>query len=408
LRVTAAAERSVRFGHPWLYADSIRKQNRPGEAGELAVVYDRRDRFCAFGLYDPYSPLRVRILHAGRAVTVDAAWWKQRLRRALDWRRELFDEQTTGYRCIHGENDGWPGLVLDRYDAVQVLKVYTAAWLPRLSDLTAWLAEALAPSRLVLRLSRNIQERAREAYRLEDGQLLPLPGATAEPLGDPDSAGSQVRPVVFKENGLRFEADVVHGQKTGFFLDQRDNRRRVEGLAQGRDVLNAFSYSGGFSLYAARGGATSVKDLDLNPHALAAGGRNFALNADEANVVACERTAIKADAFEWMEQRREPSFGLVILDPPSLAKREGDREGAIQAYGRLAAYGFRALRPGGVLVTASCSAHVTQGEFYSAVRQAARASGRTWREFDTTGHPPDHPAVFPEAHYLKCIYLRGE
>ncbi len=392
LRVTSTAETILRGGHPWLFADSVREQNRAGQSGELAVVYDRNDRFLAIGLFDPESPLRLRVLHAGKPVTLDDTWWRQHLDAALERRRGLFDERTTGCRCINGESDGWPGLVLDRYGGVSVLKLYTAAWLPRLPAIKALICDALHPGRLVLRLSRNIQEAARGSFQLEDGRDL---------LGEARDATTE-----FLETGLRFEADVVRGQKTGFFLDQRENRRRVESLARGADVLNAFSFSGGFSLYAARGGAASVTDLDISAHALEAGRRNFALNESEPTVAKCRREGVQTDAFAWLAETR-CQFDLVILDPPSLAKRESERAGALQAYGKLAASGVKALRRGGVLVAASCSAHVSPDEFFNMVRQAARASGRRFEEIETTGHAPDHPAMFPEAQYLKCIYLRG-
>src|SRR6266545_379179 len=272
LRVTAVAESIVRSRHPWLFADSIREQNRAGAMGELAVVYDRQDRFLAIGLYDPDSPIRVRMLHAGQPVTIDPAWWRERFRTALARRDGLLDERTNAARLIHGESDGWPGLVLDRYDATLVLKLYTAAWLPRLDEVIALIRQELNPANLVLRLSRNIQDVARTRFRREEGWLA---------FGG-EGSGEQPKPVsdlvIFQESGLRFEADVVKGQKTGFFLDQRENRRRVETFAAGREVLNAFSFSGGFSLYAARGGATSVTDLDISEHALLNAKRNFALN----------------------------------------------------------------------------------------------------------------------------------
>lgn len=392
LRVTPVAEQIVRSGHPWLFAGSIREQNRDGRAGELAVIYDRQNKFLAIGLFDPESPLRVRVLHTGKPATLDDAWWRRRFEAAVERRRGLFDERTDGYRWIHGESDGWPGLVLDRYGSVQVLKLYTAAWLPWLGQVVGLIREMLKPERLVLRLSRNIQDAALKEHRVEDGQLL---------LGKP----IETTPV-FLESGLRFEADVIRGQKTGFFLDQRENRRRVEALARDRDVLNAFSFSGGFSLYAARGGAKSVTDLDLSQYALDAAVRNFALNQEETPVARCRHETVRADAFAWFDQNTGCSFDLVILDPPSLAKREAEREGAIQAYGRLAANGIRALRADGVLVAASCSAHVSAEEFFQAVRDAAQCAGRSFVELETSAHPADHPAAFPEAQYLKCIYLR--
>ena len=258
----------MRGGHPWVFADSVREQNRAGAAGELAVIYDRKDKFLAVGLFDPDSPIRVRVLHTGKPVTLDAAWWAERLDVAVRRRDGLFDERTTGYRLINGESDGWPGLVLDRYDTTLVLKIYTAAWLARLDAVVELIRQRLAPERIVLRLSRNLE---RQSPTRRDGEFL-----------WPKRVGSAAdASVIFLESGLRFEAEVVRGQKTGFFLDQRENRRLVESLARGRTVLNAFSFSGGFSLYAARGGANSVTDLDISPHALESAKRNFVLNQGE-------------------------------------------------------------------------------------------------------------------------------
>jgi len=400
LTITAAAETIVRGGHPWLYSDSIRSQSRDAQAGELAVIYDRKDKFLAVGMFDPDSPLRVRVLHAGKPATLDDAWWQSRLQTTLARRDGIADAQTNGLRLINGESDGWPGLVLDRYDSTLVLKLYTAAWLPWLEQ-TRKLILAQAPAtRVILRLSRNIQDAAAKFHNsepsapkgLRDGQILHGPPLDAV--------------VTFLETGICFESDVLRGQKTGFFLDQRENRRRVETFAAGADVLNAFSFSGGFSLYAARGGAKSVTDLDISSHALAAAERNFKLNLAHPNVAKCKHTAVQADVFEWIERAKPAQFDVVIVDPPSLAKREAERAGAIQAYGKLAANGIRLLRPRGVLVAASCSAHVSSEEFFSAVRTATRNSGRRFEELGTTHHAPDHAATFPEAQYLKCIYFR--
>ena len=394
LRVTATAETIIRSGHPWLFADSIRAENRAGQLGELAVIFDRNDQFLAIGLFDPESRIRVRVLHTGKPATIDTAWWQERLQQTLARREGLFDAQTNGYRCINGESDGWPGLVLDRYDTTFVLKLYTSAWLPRLNEVVGYIQAALHPQRLVLRLSRNIQSSAQERGHLGDGQLL---------LGEKPGG-----PVTFLESGLRVEADVLRGQKTGFFLDQRENRRHVESVARGRDVLNAFSFSGGFSLYAARGGARSATDLDLSEHALAGARRNFALNQAVPGVAACRHDCIRADAFAWLAAKPARKFDLIVLDPPSLAKREAERARAIGAYRQLNADGLRWLAPGGVLMAASCSAHVSAEEFFGVVRQAARESRRPFTELQTTGHAPDHPVTFPEAQYLKAIYLRFE
>jgi len=390
LRVTPTAEWKLRSGHPWLYSDSIVEQNRHGLTGELAVIYDRYDNFLGIGFYDPDSPIRVRVLHTGKPKEIDEAFWASRLRVALEHRAGLFDEDTNGYRIVHGENDGWPGLVVDRYSTTLVVKIYSAIWFPRLSEISELFDRDLHSQRNVLRFSRNLQSAARGS-RFSDGQVL-----RGEPLS---------KPVVFKESGLGFEADVLQGQKTGFFLDQRENRRAVESLARGRDVLNLFSFSGGFSVYAARGGATSVTDVDISDHALESAKQNFHLNRAVPSVASCRHLTVKADAFEWIAGSSRSRFDLIVVDPPSLAKRESERERALNAYRGLLEQAVQRLRSDGILVASSCSAHVSADEFYSIVRRTAQQSGRVFKEIQTTRHPPDHPATFAEANYLKTIYL---
>ena len=390
LRISQKAETILRGGHPWLFSDSIRDQNRPGTVGELAIIYDRKDRFLGMGLFDPEGPIRMRMLHTGKPQKVDRTWWQQHLTTTLDRRRHLFDAQTNGYRLCNGESDGWPGLVLDRYDSTLVLKIYTTVWLSRLNEIVELLAAQVPHERLILRLSRNIQEKA---LPFTEGQILRGP--------------APVEPVVFLESGIRFEVDPVRGQKTGFYLDQRENRRIVESLSNGRRVLNAFSFSGGFSLYAARGGAVSVTDLDISPHALASSDRNFTLNLDNPAIRRCRHESVKTDVFDWLASpvASPQSFDLIILDPPSLARRESEREQAIRAYSRLVHSAIKLLAPKGLLVACSCSAHVSTPEFLEAVRNAGAQSGRAFTELQTTGHAADHPATFPEANYLKAIYL---
>jgi 23S rRNA (cytosine1962-C5)-methyltransferase len=377
------AEMAVRSGHPWVFADSVKLQNRAGATGELAVMYDRRDRFLAIGLYDAESPIRVRILHCGKPATIGRDWWVEKARACLAARKgTVLREGTDGARLINGESEGFPGIVADWYAGTLVVKVYAAGWLGMWDELESVFHEVFCPQRLVLRLSRNIT-----AFAASLGIAEGFRGG----LGD--------ETVVFSENGIRFEAAVLHGQKTGFFLDQRDNRSRVEQLAAGRDVLNVFSFTGGFSLYAARGGARSVTDLDISRHALDSGARNFSLNP---SIAGAERHAVQADAFRWLEEA-EGKYDLIITDPPSLAKREAEREGARRAYARLNTAALRRLRPGGILVAASCSAHVSAGEFFQAVETAANENAHPWRELWRSGHAPDHAAAFREAEYLKAL-----
>ena len=372
-------------------AQSVRDQNRAGEPGELAVVYGRKDRFLAVGLFEPESPLRMRVLHVGSPVQINPSWWRARLDAAIARREQILDEETTACRLINGESDGWPGLVMDRYGPVLVMKLYTAAWASRVPMLIELLQAKLQFTSVVLRLSRNVRSAFAHAG-LGDGQVL---------CGEPLNAA-----VRFLETGIHFEADVIVGQKTGFFLDQRENRRAVEALARDADVLNAFSFSGGFSLYAARGGARSMASLDISAHALAGAKRNFDLNNGNAAVARCSHELIQANAFDWLKENANRKFDLIVLDPPSLAKRESERAGAMRAYEKLVANGIEHLRPRATIVAASCSAHVSAEEFFAAVQRAAAKSRRKFSVFKTTRHAPDHPATFPEAEYLKCIYLK--
>lgn len=372
----------MRRGHPWVFAESVKSQNRDGDAGELVVMYDKRDRFLAVGFYEPDSPIRVRVLAHGQPATIDRDWW---LAKALAAKhRRALGPETDGYRCLNGDSEGFPGLVADRYAGTLVVKLYSAAWLSRWAEIEGVLREVFAPEFLMLRLSRNLTEAAEEAG-LKEGFI--------------GAEGAET--VVFQENGIHFESAVRHGQKTGFFLDQRDNRARVEALAKGRDVLNVFSFSGGFSLYAARGGARSVTDVDISAHALESAKRNFSLNPGVAGV---PHEGVQADAFAWMGEATG-KWDLIVVDPPSLAKREREKTGALRAYRKLNAEAIGRLKPGGVLVAASCSAHVRAEEFLSLVRDEARRSGRKWRELWTSGHAADHPAAFPEAEYLKAVAI---
>jgi 23S rRNA (cytosine1962-C5)-methyltransferase len=386
LRVSAPAQRSIRMGHPWVYSDSIVESSRDGAMGDLAVVYDRNDKFLALGLYDPLSPIRLRVLHSGKPARADRDWWLQRLRAAKDKRTPHFDEaRTNAWRWVNGESDGFPALVVDRYADVLVMKLYSAVWLPRLQEVLDWLRAEFPARAVVLRLSRNIQQIAQERWGVAEGCL----------------SGETENLVIFRENGILFEAEVLKGQKTGFYLDQRDNRARVQDLARGRDMLNVFSFSGGFSLYAARGGARRVTDLDISNHALESARRNFALNDWAAEI---PHDYVRGDAFDWLATGLRQTFDLIVCDPPSLARREVDREGAARAYQTLAASCLKRLNPDGVLVAASCSAHVSQEEFFSAIMKAADTCG-PWRELWRSGHAVDHSATFKEAAYLKCMAL---
>jgi 23S rRNA (cytosine1962-C5)-methyltransferase len=390
LHLHPPAERAVRHGHPWVYADGIDRIRRPGDAGDLAVIFDRKDRFLAIGLYDPHSPLRVRVLHRGDPVQIDLEWLVQRMRAAQEIRAPLATQGTTGYRMVHGENDGLPGLVVDRYDTTFVIKLYTSAWIPHLHSIVDGLRSVTGAECIVLRLSRAVRRQMDAS--VADGQLLfgQLPEG----------------PLLFQENGLHFEVDPIRGQKTGFFLDQRDNRALVERYSAGRSVLNVFAYTGGFSVYAARGGARAVLSLDASRRALEAAERNFQHNRAWPGVRSAEHHVQSGDAFDLLPRLRDSGadFDLVILDPPSFANAGHEVERALRSYDRIIRMGMALVRPGGMLVAASCTSRIGPEQLRSSVHSAAAAAGRRLEILQQTGHALDHPIGFPEGAYLKCIF----
>jgi 23S rRNA (cytosine1962-C5)-methyltransferase len=395
VRVTPDALRHVKARHPWVFEESVTSISHEADAGDIAVIFDNDRKFVALALYDPVSPIRFRVLHVGRPTPIDAAWWRTTIGAALQ-KREVFTSDPAAddlaYRVINGENDGLSGLVVDRYAGVLVVKLYSGAWFPHLLTLTRALLDVTGCDGVVLRLARNLQ--TGESFGLGDGDVIA--GVVAD------------GPVRFSEGGLTFEADVRAGQKTGHFLDQRANRLRVGAMAAGRDVLDVFASTGGFSVHAAAGGATSVHAVDLSAPTLAAAERNMALNEHLDTVRNCVFTTEVGDAFEVMVQlaRAGTSYDIVVVDPPSFAQRQANVDGALRAYTRLTHLALRLVRPGGILVQASCSSRVTAEQFFDTVLDAATAAGRPMIEIVRTGHDVDHPVGFREGEYLKAGFWK--
>ena len=391
VRVTPDARRQIAAGHPWIFNESITSISHRGGVGDLAVIFDNDRNFVAIGLWDPGSPIRIRILHHGKPATIDTAFWKQRIGAAIE-RRAAISGDTDGYRVLNGENDGFPGLILDRYSDTLVLKLYSPVWIPHLRSLVTVIDDELHPKALVLRLARTMADQ--RLYGLSEGMAL---------IGDVPTG-----PVLFRENGLEFEADVVSGQKTGHFLDQRENRALVGSMSAGMRVLDIFAATGGFGVYAAAGGATRVTMVDQSEPTLAAAERNFAHNASVPNVRHCEHDVIVGDAYEVMDRliQRRKHYDIVVVDPPAFAQRKSNVDRALHAYGQLTQRAVQLTRPDGLLVQASCSSRVTEEQFYATVRGSAQRAGYDLVELRRTGHAVDHPVTFAQGGYLKALFAR--
>ena len=388
--LTAAGERALKSGHPWLFDGAIAKVKGEGSAGDLAVIFSfKKNKFIGVGLYDPDSPIRIRVLHQGSPAQINEDFFRARTQDAKKVREALLLTDTNGYRLLHGENDGFPGLVVDVYAGVAVIKVYSPVWFPWLEGLLPIIVEAAEAKTAVFRCARNVEKPA-AALGFTDGQVI------FGELADED--------IVFREHGLAFVANVVQGHKTGFFLDHRANRRRVGELAAGKDVLDVFSYAGGFSVHALGGGARRVVSLDISAPALAMARRNVALNFNED----LRHETLAEDAFVALERMGKDgeTFGLVIVDPPSFAKREKEVAGALEAYRRINKLAVPLVAPGGILLAASCSARVPAEDFFRVVESVLKAAGRKFTLLEKTAHDDDHPIGFPEGAYLKSGYYR--
>ncbi len=396
VKLAAPVVRAVKKGHPWIFDKGILKQNKAAQPGDLAILYDQKRKFVGIGLFDPESPIRIRVLHHGKPLVLDTEWVKEKLGNIFQVRAELInDPETTGYRLVSGENDGLPGLVVDRYDDTLVFKLDTVAWMPHLDQLVSIFQDLVQPERIVLRINRTVAVAPSCPGNLKEACVIYGPAL--------------IGPVIFLENGLKFEAEPIIGQKTGFFLDQRDNRARVGKLSRGQNVLNVFSYTGGFSLYAASNGAESVTSLDLSRPALDAALNNFQLNMHHPNIAGTPHLLLCDDAFDALRKLAEDGkkYDMVILDPPSFAKKRVDVPGALKAYERLVKRGLNVLEKGGVLVSASCSSRIPAETFFDTVTRTAAMIGRPLQVIEKTTHAADHPIGFPEGAYLKCIFGRA-
>jgi 23S rRNA (cytosine1962-C5)-methyltransferase len=383
--------RHLRAGHPWVFRRAVDKAPSRLPAGSIVDVTED-GRFVARGYYDPHSAIAVRILTREPAEAVDAAFWRRRVARALALRRELVSG-TSAYRLVHGEGDGLPGVIVDRYDRFAVLKLYSAGLTPhRAAIVEAVRAEVEGLAGV---FGRDEVGRDDDEDEVSGGTGRVLWGA--EP---PER-------IAVDEHGMTLLVDVRRGQKTGHFLDQRDNRRMVRELARGRaEALNLFGYTGGFSVAAALGGARHAVTVDVDRDAIALARENFRANGLDP----ADHAFAAEDCFELLGRYRKEGrrFDLVVCDPPAFAKSQRAVEGALAGYASLNRAALAVLAPGGLLVTASCSARVSAEEFSDAVKEAAFKARVDLSLVAETRQPPDHPVSlqFREGRYLKCLVLR--
>jgi 23S rRNA (cytosine1962-C5)-methyltransferase len=376
--------RSLKRGDPWIFADALTGRP-PAPAGSMAVLHDGRGRPVAAGLYDPAPSLCFRACTVEDGLALDDAWAGGRLARALALRKALLGPETTGYRLLNGEGDGVPGLVCDVYAETAVLRLDgdgpAGFW--NAPEIARWLAQAAGVTTVI--------ERARGG---DGGRAL---------LGAPPA-----EPVTFLENGVWFTTDVLRGQKTGFFLDQRENRERVRHLARGRRVLNLFGYTGGFSVQAGLGGAEQVTTVDLANPAIEAAQAHWQLNGLPHR----GHEAVAGDVFTFLEDaaRAGRRWDLVIADPPSFAPNQASVPQARAAYRRLIAAASAATEPDGLLAAASCSSHIAAPEFLDLCEEGVGAARRRAAVLAVHGQPFDHPSplALPQFRYLKFVLLRVE
>ncbi len=388
IKLRPAAEKRIRKEqHPWIFDESISKQNKEGKAGDLAIVFDKRkNEFLACGLFDPNSPIRIKLIQFFKPAKIDQEWFDTKILNAYQIRKPLIKTDTNAYRLIFGENDGLPGVISDVYKDIVVVKLYSEIWFPYLQMLLPAIIAQTACKALVIRLSRNIKN---DANRLGifDGDVV---------FGELEKED-----VIIKEYGVKFKVNVIKGHKTGFFLDHRHNRRTIGQMAKSKQVLDVFSYAGGFSVHALVGGAESVTSLDISQQALLLAEENARLNSPEST-----HEVICGDAFEELSNMiyENKRFDIIIIDPPAFAKRAKEIDRAIESYSRLAKLGSKLLLPGGTLILASCSSRITAEVFFNINEKALKNT--SLKLIKKTFHDIDHPISFKEGAYLKAGYYQ--
>lgn len=375
-------------GHLWSFSNELQSLPKDIAAGETVKLYTHDNKFVGTGFYNPHSLIAFRLLSRTGEVP-ESAFFREKILKALDLRAKIYSEtDTNAFRLVHGESDGLPGLVIDRFNTAFSLQAFSAGMdrhLPLVCDV---LADLFQPSSIVVRNESSLRE---------------LEGL---PLYKKIVHGSEADAVqIIHDTGLRYTINLLEGHKTGFFLDQRDNRRIVRKMANKAETLDVFTSDGGFGLNALFGGATSATMVDISRNALRRAEENAVLNK------LSNYSLIEGDAFEVMNRMIEDkkSYDLVILDPPSFTKSRKNLPSALHAYKKLNKLGLQLVKNGGFLATASCSHHVSEDDFLETIRQASISLKKQLRIVFRNSQAADHPVLLsmPETHYLKfiCFYV---
>jgi len=356
--------------------------------GDLVDIYDNKDEFLAVGHYAP-SSIAVRILSFEK-VNPDISFFTEKIKRAIQYRKIIGiidNPQINVFRLIHGEGDGLPGLIADYYDGVVVMQMHSIGFYRIRKEITAILVDLL-------------KDRIVAVYDKSEGTIPHMSGITATNEFLYGSSG----PVIVTENGYKFKIDWTTGQKTGFFIDQRENRKLLENYSDGKTVLNMFGYTGGFSVYAMRN-AAAVHTVDSSFPAIELANENIKLNFGDDN----RHESFQVDAFDYLNHIKD-QYDLIILDPPAFAKHNNALANALQGYKRLNIKAIEQIKPGGIIFTFSCSQVVTKENFRKSVFAAAANTGRNVRILHQMNQPSDHPVniYHPESEYLKGLVIYVE
>lgn len=385
----AGKEESLKRFHPWVFSGAIARVESEPEEGEIVDVYTSKKEFIACGHFQIGS-IAVRVL-TFRQEEINREFWRRRLAVALDMRRSLGlvdNPENNTYRLVHGEGDNLPGLIIDVYGGTAVMQAHSAGMHVYRMEIADALSEVMGD------IVKHIYYKSETTLPYK-ADLGPENGFIKG--GSPEN--------VALENGLKFHVDWLKGQKTGFFVDQRENRHLLERYSKGRNVLNMFCYTGGFSFYAMRGGANLVHSVDSSAKAIDLTNQNVELNFPGDD----RHQAFAEDAFKYLD-RMGDQYDLIILDPPAFAKHRDALRNALRGYSKLNAKAFEKIKPGGILFTFSCSQVVDKKDFRNAVFTAAAQSGRSVRILHQLTQPGDHPVniYHPEGEYLKGLVLYVE